>query len=138
MLTCSPAPGRPWLNSGIETPANACQMFVPEPNHLENSVLCVPYCPVIVKVGNQAACATPIRAVAPRRVASALRTSGRLPSSAEGTPAGAGMLAALSLRAPAPRVAAGVLANSPLPAVFWLGNRRFPAAAIAAGSAAFA
>src|SRR3989442_9372262 len=83
MLTCSPAPGRPWLNSGIETPANACQMLVPEPNHLENSVLCVPYCPVIVKVGNQAACATPIRAVAPRRVASALRTSGRLPSSAE-------------------------------------------------------
>src|SRR2546425_5557658 len=77
MLTCSPAPGRPWLNSGIETPANACQMLVPEPNHLENSVLCVPYCPVIVKVGNQAACATPIRAVAPRRVASALRTSGR-------------------------------------------------------------
>src|SRR5437899_11335592 len=80
MLTCSPAPGRPWLNSGIETPANACQMFVPEPNHLENSVLCVPYCPVIVKVGNQAACATPIRAVAPKRPCAAPRPGGGLRS----------------------------------------------------------
>src|SRR2546428_4918503 len=117
MLTCSPAPGRPWLNSGIETPANACQMFVPEPNHLENSVLCVPYCPVIVKVGNQAACATPIRAVAPRRVASALRTSGRLPSSAEGTPAGARVLAAHSLSPRPPRVGPGVGPTRPPQAV---------------------
>src|SRR5256712_12524653 len=123
MLTCSPAPGRPWLNSGIETPANACQMFVPEPNHLENSVLCVPYCPVIVKVGNQAACATPIRAVAPRRVASALRTSGRLPSSAEGTPAGGRVLRALPLGAPPPRVGPGGWATRPPTALSCLGTR---------------
>src|SRR5205809_7255807 len=84
MLTCSPTPGRPSLNTGIETPANACQMLVPDPNHLDHSVLWVPYCPVMVKVGRKAACATPIRAVAARSVASALRTSGRLPSRADG------------------------------------------------------
>src|SRR5258705_10256963 len=102
MLTCSPAPGRPWVKIGIETPAKACHTLVPDPNHFDQSVLWLPYCPVIVKVGRKPACATPIRAVAARSVASALRTSGRLASSADGTPAGAGVRPALSVSAPPP------------------------------------
>src|SRR5947209_10081137 len=52
-LTSSP-PGRPCVKSGTDTPAKACQIFVPDPNHFENSVLCVPYWPLMTKVGSRA------------------------------------------------------------------------------------
>src|SRR2546427_662096 len=56
MLTCSP-PGRPSVNSGIETPAKACQTPVSDENHFANSLLWLPYWPVMVKVGSRAASA---------------------------------------------------------------------------------
>ena len=108
---------------------------MPDPNHFENSVLCVPYWPLMTKVGSRAASATPIRAVAARRAASALRTSGRCSSSADGTPAGTGIRAASSVSERPRAIAPGLRPTSTLSAFSCCATCRSKSATLAAGLA---